>query len=319
MATGSRSTRSSPSGAVRDPTRSRRYASPSRRSPWPPSRSPCGHRTSGECGSCFERLLPRTSSRAFVLSLTRPRSDHPSGRCLSYLTWQKKGGGPDDRARRPLQLLNDFGDDPGADRTAALADRKPQTLIHGDRLDQLDLHLDVVAGHDHLGALGQIGHAGDVSRAEVELRPITGEERGVTPALLLLQDVDLGVELGMRRDRTGLAQHLPALDLVPLGTTQQTTDVVAGAALVEDLLEHLDARHDGRRAVLDPDDLDRLTDLDDPLLDTAGRDRAAAGDREHILDRHQERLVEVAHRLRDVAVQRLGELENLALVLLIAL
>src|ERR1700739_4945635 len=55
-------------------------------------------------------------------------------------------------------------------------------------------------------ALGRLGHAGDVSRAEVELRPVAREERSVTSALLLLEDVDLGLELGVRGDRTGLAQ-----------------------------------------------------------------------------------------------------------------
>src|SRR5947209_2010141 len=76
------------------------------------------------------------------------------------------------RPARPNQFLNDFGDDPGADRAATFPDREPESLVHGDRLDQLDLHLDVVTGHDHLGALGQMGDAGDVGGAEVELRPV---------------------------------------------------------------------------------------------------------------------------------------------------
>src|SRR6202043_2739744 len=47
------------------------------------------------------------------------------------------------------ELLDDFGHDPGADGAATLADCEPQTLVHGDRLAQLDLHLDVVARHHH--------------------------------------------------------------------------------------------------------------------------------------------------------------------------
>ena len=70
---------------------------------------------------------------------------------------------------------------------------------------------------------------------------------------------------------------------------------------------------------LDAHDLDRLAGLDDPLLDAAGGHRTAAGDREHVLDRHQERLVQVTDRLGDVGVERLGELEDLALGLLVAL
>src|SRR5439155_8656783 len=88
----------------------------------------------------------------------------------------------------------------------------------------------------------------------------------------------------------------------------------------EDLAEHLDAGDDGARDLrVDTDDLDGVAGVDHALLDTTGGDRAAAGDREDVFDRHQERLVEVALGLRDVGVEVLGELENLLLVLLVAL
>ena len=58
------------------------------------------------------------------------------------------------------------------------------------------------------------------------------------------------------------------------------------------------------------DDLDRLADLDRAALDPAGADGAAALDREHVLDRHQERLVDLAHRLGDVLVHRLDQVED---------
>ena len=53
---------------------------------------------------------------------------------------------------------------------------------------------------------------------------------------------------------------------------------------------------------LDPDDLDFFADLDDAALDTTGGNGAATGDGEDVFDRHQERLVDGALRLRDVAV-----------------
>src|SRR5580698_11318742 len=49
-------------------------------------------------------------------------------------------------------LLDDLGDDAGPDGLATLADGEAQTLIHGDRADQLHHHLDVVPRHDHLHA-----------------------------------------------------------------------------------------------------------------------------------------------------------------------
>src|SRR3954463_2427264 len=217
-------------------------------------------------------------------------------------------------------LLDDLRYDAGADGAATLADGEPQTLVHGDRLDQLDRHLDVVAPHDHPRALGQVGDAGHVRGPEVELRPVAVEERGVTATLLLLQAVDLSLELGVRGDRARLAEHLAALDLLALGASQQAADVVARATLVEDLAEHLDAGDDRLRGLLvDAHDLDGLAALDDALLDTARGHRAAAGDREDVLDRHQERLVELALGLRDVAVELTCELDDLGLVLLVAL
>src|SRR5918997_1263621 len=124
-------------------------------------------------------------------------------------------------------LLDDLGDHARADGAAAFADGEAQAGIHGDGLDHLDLHLHVVARHDHLGPLGQLRDAGDVGRAEVELRPVPVDERGV------------------RGDRSRLAEHLPALDLLALDASQEAADVVAGTALVEDLAEHLDTRDDG--------------------------------------------------------------------------
>ena len=94
--------------------------------------------------------------------------------------------------RRPaVVLLDDLGDPAGADGAATLADGEPQAVLHGDRLDQLDRHLGVVARHDHLGALGEGHDAGHVGGAEVELRAVVVEERRVPAALVLGQDVDL--------------------------------------------------------------------------------------------------------------------------------
>src|SRR5690606_40427420 len=60
----------------------------------------------------------------------------------------------------------------------------------------------------------------------------------------------------------------------------------------------------------DAHDLDLVAHLDDAPLDAAGHHGAAAGDREHVLDRHQERLVDVALRLRDPRVQRLHQRQD---------
>src|SRR5438270_2061382 len=177
-------------------------------------------------------------------------------------------------------LLDDAGDDARTNGAAAFADRETQLFFHRDRHDQVHFHRDVVARHHHFGAFRQMHDAGHVGGAEVELGPVVGEERGVTTALFLGQDVGLSLELGVRLDRTRLAQHLATLDFLALGTAEQRTDVVAGLALVEQLAEHFDAGDDGLLGIAQTDDVDFLADLDDTALDAAGYNGPAAGDGE---------------------------------------
>src|SRR2546423_708570 len=70
---------------------------------------------------------------------------------------------------------------------------------------------------------------------------------------------------------------------------------------------------------VDADDRDLVADLDLALLDAARDDGAATRDREHVFDRHQERLVRIADRLRDVGVDGLHQLEDLGRPRLVAL
>ncbi len=72
-------------------------------------------------------------------------------------------------------------------------------------------------------------------------------------------------------------------------------------------------------SAMDADDLDLLADLELALLDAPRDDRAATRDREHVLDRHEERLVDVADRLGNVRVDRSHELEDLRSPLGVAL
>src|SRR4029077_17871281 len=108
-----------------------------------------------------------------------------------------------------------------------------------------------------------------------------------------------------------LGANLAALDVFALHAAEQEADVIARLSLIEQLAEHLDAGDDLLLRRTDADDLDFLTDLDDPALDTAGDDRAAARDREDVFDRHEEGLVDDALRKRDVAVDRVHQLDDL--------
>ena len=66
-------------------------------------------------------------------------------------------------------LLDDARNRAGADRAAAFADGEAHLVLKRDRRDELDGDLDVVAGHDHLDALGELDVARHVRRADVLL------------------------------------------------------------------------------------------------------------------------------------------------------
>src|SRR5204863_2031296 len=102
-----------------------------------------------------------------------------------------------------------------------------------------------------------------------------------------------------------------ALDVLALDTAKQQADVLAGTRLVEDLAEHLDTGADGlHRLRLDADDLDFLVRLEDATLAAAGDDGTATGDREDVLDRHEERLLGLVYRLRDRGVDGVHQVDE---------
>src|ERR1700712_3623690 len=143
-------------------------------------------------------------------------------------TYTRKGAGPEGptpfRGSRG-RLLDDLHDRAGAHGAATLTDGEAEALFHGDRLDELDRHVGGVAGHDHLGALGQRDDAGDVGGTEVELRTVVRVEGVVTATLILGQDVGGSLEVGVRGHRTRLRDDLAALHVLALGAAEEQTKV----------------------------------------------------------------------------------------------
>src|SRR5690606_25661527 len=101
---------------------------------------------------------------------------------------------------------------------------------------------------------------------------------------------------------------LTTLDVITLGAAQQDAAVLASTTFVQQLAEHLNAGAGGLGGRTDADNFDFFLDLDDTALDTTSYHGAAAGDREHVFDRHQERTVYSTNRLRNVAVEGLDQL-----------
>src|SRR6266496_156077 len=209
-------------------------------------------------------------------------------------------------ASRRALLLEDLDDAAGTHGAATLTDREPQPLGHRDRGDQPHGHLGVIPRHRHLGPLRQGDLTGDVGGPEVKLRPIVIEERRVPPPLLPRQHIHLRAELSMRRDRPRLGKDLATLHIIPPRPTQQHPDVVTRLPLIQQLAEHLHPSHHRLgRGRADPNDLHLLPHLHHTLLHPPGHHSPPPGDREHILNRHQERLIDLPLRLRNVMIPRI--------------
>src|SRR5579862_3810743 len=241
-------------------------------------------------------ITPTKSSLTPLMSARRP-----ARRSISRTSRSRK------KTSSSLQYL---GHDAGADGLATLANRKTQPLVHRNRTDQLDRHLDVVPGHHHLDPLGQLDRPRHVRRAKVKLRPITFEKRRVTTPLLLRQHVHLTLKMRVRRDAPRLRQHLPALDFLALRPPQQYPNVIPRLPLIEELAKHLHPRAYRLHRGLQPYNLHLIVHPDDPALNAPRHHRATSRDREHILHRHQKRLVNLALRYRDVGVHLLHQLHH---------
>ena len=169
----------------------------------------------------------------------------------------------------------------------------------------------VVTRHHHLGPLRKLDGSGHISGPEIELGSIPGEERVVTPPLLFGQHIDLSLEIGVRSDGPRLGQHLAPLHIIFTHPPQQNPDIVPGPTLIQQFAEHFDPGSHRLMSGTDPHDLHFLIHLQNPLLHPPGHHRPPPGDTEHILDRHQERLLSIPIRLRDIRIHRLHQLHDL--------
>lgn len=222
-------------------------------------------------------------------------------------------------SRHQTRLLDNPSDDTGGHGASTLADVDALSDLDGVGVVQVGDHLDVVAGHHHLGVLvldvvGEEERARLVGGADVHLGAVVLVEAGVAAALLLGQDVEGDHELAVGLDGAGLDEHHAALDVLAADAAEEEARVVAGAGLVAGLVEGLDVGHLGL------DDLGALAEeldfrvlLEDTALDTARGDGAAARDGEDVLDGHEEGFVEVALGGGDPLVDGREELVDLLL------
>src|SRR3989338_6673026 len=159
------------------------------------------------------------------------------------------------------ELRSNFRYDAGADRLPAFANSEALFLFKCDRSEEFPFEGHGVARHDQLLTFGERHFYGDIRRADVELRLVAGEERRVATALILGEDVDLGVKVGVRSNRTALRENLTAMHVFLLGAAEKNACVVACLTLLKLFIEHFNAGNGRLRRRLDADNLHFLADL----------------------------------------------------------
>ena len=211
-----------------------------------------------------------------------------------------------------MRSVEDLSDLACTDGASTLTDGEAKTCVASNRREKLHLDLYVVTGHHDLLTLGQLDVTGYVKCTDEELRTVVVAERRVTTTLLLLEDVDGSLKLRVRLHGARSADDHTTLQLILVNTTEQDTYVVTclttGGHI---LLEGLHAGYGRLQAIsTETDDLYSVTGLDATGLYTAGSYGTTTGDGEDILDRHEERLVQLVLGSGDILIDSIHQVHN---------
>src|SRR5438045_7197143 len=87
-----------------------------------------------------------------------------------------------------IGLLDNFSDAPGSAGPPTFTNGETLPLLHRQRRDQLHVHTDVVAGHEHLDALRQGHISSHVTGAEIELRTVLVKKWRMASTFFFRQD-----------------------------------------------------------------------------------------------------------------------------------
>ena len=134
----------------------------------------------------------------------------------------------------------------------------------------------------------------------------------MTTTLVLGQNVNLSGKLLVAGNGSGLSKNLSSFDIGSLDTTKQRTDVITSLCLIQHLTEHLDTGYNGLLLLfLDTNDLNFVVQVQNTTLYSTGSNGTTTCDGEYVLDRHQERLVGITLRIRDVGIYSVHQLHDL--------
>eukprot|EP00043_Microstomoeca_roanoka_P004985 m.52992 g.52992 ORF g.52992 m.52992 type:complete len:435 (+) comp12746_c1_seq1:3487-4791(+) len=205
------------------------------------------------------------------------------------------------RIKTKATLAENLGDNASSNSLVTFTNCESLTLLERNIGDEFNLAACVLTGHHHL-ALRELDCASDITSAGKHLRTVTIDKRSVTTTFFFAQNVELCLELAVGFDGTGLAHDLTLADVFALQTAAKSTKVITCLTLRQLLLEHFDASNSGLNSLAVADDFNFITLANDTTLNLASHDSTTSRDRESVFDRHEERLIQVTHGVRDPGV-----------------
>ena len=113
----------------------------------------------------------------------------------------------------------------------------------------------------------------------------------MTTTLFLLQNIDRSLEVIVRSNSSWVYYNHTTLNLSFINTTKEETYVITSLTLCKVLTEHLHTSDDRLLIFTKTEELNLITNLTDTSLNTTRSNSTTTCNREHILNRHQERLV----------------------------
>ena len=161
----------------------------------------------------------------------------------------------------------------------------------------------MVAGHNHFYSVGKFNSSRNVGSSEIELRTIVVEERGMTAAFFLSQNVNLTAELGVSSDSAGFRYNLTSFDTASVDTTKKCAYVIARLSLVKGLSEHFKTGNNrGSGFLLQTNDFNRIANVAYASFNSAGSNGTTTADREYVFYGKSKRLRVVSFGSGDILV-----------------
>ena len=194
-------------------------------------------------------------------------------------------------------------------RTATFTDCETQTFVASNRSDEFHVDSHVVTGHYHFYTFGESDFTRYVERTNVELRTIVVVERSVTATFFFLQDINLSLKFRVRFNLSRVADYHTTFDFVLVDTTEQQTYVVTSFAFVKNLTEHFNTGYNRFLVGTQTQDLYLVANFYATGLDTTRSNSTTTSNREYVLNRHQERFINIARRQRNPSIYSVHELE----------